>query len=209
MKKSLIITLIFVGILLALQVRSFGNVEFLMQRSGPKNILNELRVFQLANQELRTQVLEESQKLDEMNKKMANQTIKDEISKLRLLSGEVTVAGEGIELTISMPISAFWISDTLAQLVSAGAEAIAINGIRITLKTAGLRDIGVGNAAGLLMGRDFFRTPYKIFAIGPSKELQASVAQNGGIIDRIKNNYPNISIELSVENKVEIPALAY
>jgi uncharacterized protein YlxW (UPF0749 family) len=209
MKKSLIITLIFVGILLALQVRSFSNVGFLIQRSGPKNILNELRVFQLANQELKTQVLEEGEKLEEISKEMAGQTIKDEVSKLRLLSGEVGVVGEGVEITISMPVDAFWISDIIAQLVSAGAEAIAINGIRITPRTAGLRDIGVGRAAGLLMGRDFFRTPYKIFAIGPSKELQASVAQNGGIIDRIKNNYLNIAVTLSVEDKVEIPALAY
>lgn len=208
MKKAFIITLTLVGILLVLQIRSFRNVEALIQRSGPENFINVLQTFQLANQQLRQQIKNGEENLADIKSKIAGQTVQKEIEKLKLLAGETEVYGEGIVITIKSPIKSFWILDIIAQLVSAGAEAIAINDIRLTPSTAGIRDIGAGDNAGLLMRRNFWRPPYRISIIGSTKDLKESVAQNNGIIDRIEKSVPNVSIEVTPVTYIVIPALA-
>lgn len=208
MKKAFIITIIVVGILLGLQVRSFKNVEMLIQRSGPEDFLNTLRTFQLANQQLSQQIKKGEENLADIKSKVISQTVQKEIEKLKLLAGETEVYGEGIIITIKAPIKSFWILDLIAQLVSAGAEAVAINDVRLTSSTAGFRDIGAGLNAGLLMRRNFFRPPYRISVIGSAKDLKEAVAQNNGIIDRIEKSVPNISIEVTPAEHIAIPALS-
>lgn len=121
-----------------------------------------------------------------------------------MLTGEDGISGEGVKLTLDRAVNSFWISDLIAQLVSAGAEAVSINDIRLTIQTAGLRDVG----GGIVMRRHFIRPPIIIRAIGPKNEQKSAIAQNGGIMDRIKDNYPGIKITVTEEEKIVIPALS-
>lgn len=204
MKKALIIIAVVTGILLILQIRSFKEVEFLIQRSGSVGILSELRTLQLANAQLKSILIEKEKGLEDMQKKVsASSILENEINRLRSLSGEVAVSGPGIEIIFSADIRAFWISDITAQLVSAGAEAIAINDIRLIDKTAGFRNVG----GGLLMRRNFILPPIKITAIGDKQTLKQAVNQNGGIIDNIKNSVSKLKVTLAEYDKIVIPAL--
>ncbi len=204
MKKVIIITAVLVGVFLALQVRSFRKVEFLVQRSGPESIFEELRIFQLANERLRTESEEGEKFLVDLQSKITSQTIEAEIDRLESLSGQKDVFGEGVEIILSSAVPAYRISDLIAQLVTVGAEAVAINDIRLTPQTAGLRDVG----GGLLMRRNFLRPPFRITVIGPKQELKLAIGQNGGLIDRIQSSHPGLSVTLSERDKVVIPALA-
>lgn len=204
MKKAIIIVAVIAGILLILQIRSFKKVDMLFERSEQKVVLAELRTFQVANQQLREHLEEAETALADTRSRLAQQTIDEEIDRLKLLSGEVAVKGEGVELTLNIPVEAFWISDLIAQLVTSGAEAIAVNDVRLTSATAGFRLVG----NGLLMRRRFLRSPIRIAAIGPSSELQKAVAINGGILDRIKKSYKNLTVMLVQRENIVIPALA-
>lgn len=204
MKKALIIIAVITGILLALQIRSFKKVEFLVQRSESTGILSELRTLQLANIQLKENLEEKEKSLTDIYSQVSSHKImEDEINRLSLLSGKVAVTGEGIEITFNSIPKAFWLSDLIAQLVSAGAEAIAINNIRLTERTAGFRNIGVG----LLMRRDFIAPPLIVDAIGPKNILKQAINQNGGILDRIKNSTQKLKIELKEQDRIIIPAL--
>ncbi len=203
MKKALIITAVFIGIFFALQIRSFQKVQSLVERLSPANVFAELRTFQVANSQLRTHLAEEEATFADTQSKISSVSLEDEIAKLRLMSGEDDVFGAGIEVTISGPIEEFWISDLVAQLVAAGAEAVSVNDVRITDKTAGFRSIG----NGILMRSYFFNPPFRISAVGPSKELKQTIAQNGGILDRIQNTHQKLAILVSEKDKIIIPAL--
>ena len=204
MKKALTIIAIITGILLILQIRSFKEVEFLIQRSGSVGILSELRTLQLANVQLKSILIEKEKGLEDMQKKVsASSILENEINRLRSLSGEVAVSGPGIEIIFSTDIQAFWISDIIAQLVSAGAEAIAINDIRLTERTAGFRNVG----GGLLMRRNFILPPIKITAIGNKQALAQAINQNGGILTNIKNSVSKLKVSLTEYDKIVIPAL--
>lgn len=204
MKKAIIVVAVISGILLILQMRSFKKVDMLLERSGQKVVLAELRTFQVANQQLREHLEEARTALADTHSRLAQQTIDEEINRLKLLAGEVAVKGEGIELTLNASIEAFWISDLIAQFVTSGAEAVAVNDVRLMPATAGFRLVN----NGLLMRRKFLRPPIRITAIGPSSELQKAVAINGGILDRIKKSYKNLTVMLAQRENVVIPALA-
>lgn len=194
---------ILLGMLTVLQIRSFQKVRFLVQRSEPRDILAELRILQLANEELRAQVQEEEKLLKEISANLNTGAIEDEILRLRLLSGGEEVFGKGVEITLSAPVKEFWLNDLTAQLVFLGAEAISVNDIRLVSQTAGFRNVGVG----ILMRRYFLKPPFIIKAIGPSLELKQSLAQNGGILDRIEHAHPGLQITLIEKENVIIPKL--
>jgi len=202
-KKALVLTALIVGILLAVQVRSFKQIGALSMRSEPGDVLTELRVFQIANEQLRSHVDEDKKSLAEISGTLFSSAIDDEIKQLRMLGGEESVTGQGLEVTINGPVEAYWISDLIAQLVSAGAEAVAVNDIRLTPRTAGFRSIG----AGLVMRRDFLNPPLRISVIGSKHALKEAVAQNGGIVDRIHGAYPHTNITVTPRDKIIIPGL--
>lgn len=204
MKKLFIATAVVIGILLAIQIRSFKKVDFLLQRSGQGNLMHELKVFQVANQNLRDHLAETKISLIDMQSRITAQTIDEEIKRLRLLAGEDAVSGEGIEITIPISIDAFWIIDLVAQLRAVGAEAVALNDIRYVSKTAGMRQI---KPSGLLMRRTFLRPPFRISAIGPSRELKNTLTQSGSILNRIEQNHPGLKITVAQREKIEIPGL--
>lgn len=203
--KHIFITIAFIaGILLALQVRSFKKIESLVRRNEPKAILAELRTLQIANAELRSHLSEVERALGDTRSRLSGETTEEEINKLELLAGETSVRGEGIELTFNAAVEEFWISDLIATLVSAGAEAISINDIRLTAKTAGFRLV----SGGLLMGQSFFKPPFKMAVIGPAKPLKDAVTMRGGLLDRMEKSQNGLKVS-AVENKsVIIPALA-
>lgn len=205
MKKSIIFAIIafLAGVLLVMQYRSFKKVELLVARSSPGDVLQELRVFQVANQDLRELFEEEKKAYAELQTKLANVSLEEEMARLRLISGQQPVQGEGIELTFNEPISEFWISDLIAELVLGGAEAIALNDIRVTAETAGFRTV----AGGLLMRSTFHKTPLRMVVIGPRKALREAVAHEAGLIDRIEDAHPGLKILLAEREKIVIPAL--
>ncbi|PIQ78571.1 hypothetical protein COV82_00175 [Candidatus Peregrinibacteria bacterium CG11_big_fil_rev_8_21_14_0_20_46_8] len=200
--KAIILIAIIIGVLLALQYRSFREIELLVQRTEPENIFTELRVFQVANKQLRANLDVTKRALDETQSKLSREAIDEEIQRLKLLSGEQTVSGEGIEVTFDAAVKTFWLNDLISQLVVTGAEAVAINDVRLLDRTAGFRDIG----DGILMRRYFLRPPFKITAIGPRTEMQSAIAQSGGIVDRIEDANPTLKIIVAEREKIIIPA---
>lgn len=206
MKKLFIIIAFFVGILLVIQVRSFKKITSLVERNKPQNIFAELRFFQVANEQLKSRLAEDKATLDQIKQKLSSSdVIENEINTLKLLSGEIPVSGEGIEIVFNTNLKAFWVSDLIAQLVGAEAEAVAINDIRLIDRTAGFRNV----ADGFVMRREFLRAPLKITAIGPRQALKQAVSQAGGIIERIEDAQPSLKIALSLKDKIVMPALAY
>lgn len=205
MKKRTVFTAIafILGIFLSLQIRSFQKIDLLTTRAKPGDIFAEMRVLQIANAELRAQLEEEEKALSEMKSALANRALEESMDRLRILSGEEPVAGEGIEITFPRSVKEFWLTDLIAQLVSSGAEAVALNDIRLTEQTAGFRDLGTG----LLMRKYFFKPPIRLSVIGPRKELKQSVAQEGGILKRMEKAHPGLKITVEEKEKIVMPVL--
>ncbi|HUT18800.1 MAG TPA: DUF881 domain-containing protein, partial [Anaerolineae bacterium] len=64
------------------------------------------------------------------------------LNRVRTLNGVAVVAGPGIEVVLDGPLNALDLQDTLNELRNAGAEAIALNGLRLVVDSA--FDVGQG-----------------------------------------------------------------
>ncbi len=199
MKKILSIAILVTCILLVVQSRSYLAAKKIGVVAS-RNILSEVNVFQLANQEMRGEVDGEQKKIEKLSSQLAQESIANEVTHLRISAGLEAVTGEGIEITIDKSIPAFWIVDLLAQLTSSGAEIVSINGNRYLDRTAGLRDV----SGGLLMHSVFLRPPYSISVIGPQIELRNAVSQTGGFVDRIKKTLPEIGVIVAQRDSIVI-----
>jgi uncharacterized protein YlxW (UPF0749 family) len=133
----------------------------------------------------------------------ARDATRERIESLRILSGEVPVAGPGVTLTVSDPdgaLNAADLLDAVQELRDAGAEAIAIDGERVVVDTA-LTDTSDGIAVGGVV----VDSPFEIVAIGPSSTLASGLSFPGGVLESVREAGANGTV---VErDEVDVPAL--
>lgn len=166
--------------------------------------------------ELNSQITEYQNAASEDDKAVA--LIKSDLDNTKLLAGLSAVKGQGLIITLDDTAAitqialdagyydpnAYIIHDSdlvmiVNELLSAGAEAISINGQRIT----GLTSI---RCTGPQVEINGIRTvpPFKIMAIGESTKLKGSLSLRGGIIDSIRADKIDVTIEESGD--ISIPA---
>jgi uncharacterized protein YlxW (UPF0749 family) len=115
-----------------------------------------------------------------------------ELAQLRLVLGLVPVEGSGVSVTVHegpakpggiLPIvlEGQDLSGLANELWSAGAEAMAINGIRV-LAVTGIRQ----NVTGIVLDGTLLRPPYRLEAIGDPDTLLAALAIRGGFVDGLR-----------------------
>lgn len=143
--------------------------------------------------------------------------IKSELDNVNVFAGLVPVKGQGIVITlddtealkkieaeIGYDPNRYIIHDSdlvmiVNELHSAGAEAISINGQRITGNTE-IRCTG----PQVLINEIRTVAPFTISAIGEATTLQGALSLRGGIIDSVKAS--NIDVKIEKREEIFIPA---
>jgi len=153
---SLGLVCIILGLMLSFQLKStFGAISNTKERQL-RDISKTLDDLKKEKDNLNIKLQETQKKVDDYEKAAASQSgtakmLKDEIDKLRFLSGLVDVQGQGIVITIkcvtdlttreTFPIVSSDLVEFINDLNSAGAEAISINDERYVGRTQ-ILDIG-------------------------------------------------------------------
>lgn len=139
-----------------------------------------------------------------------------EIVRLRMAAGLMPVTGKGVQIILSDsprklkdnedPIFFIVHYDQLELLVNelwaAGAEAIAVNGHRVT-NTSGFSCAGTV----ILIDTKRLAPPYKIEAIGDPQNLKNALMMAGGFVETQILSY-NLKFTITPEDDIEIPASA-
>ncbi len=129
-----------------------------------------------------------------------------EIARLERVVGAVALTGPGVKIIVSESEMETIYDRDLSMLVSglyeAGAEAIAINGRRISSQTA-IRSAG----AAITVDYVSLNPPYTVEAIGDPRTLQAGFAQTSASNwwQFLRNNY-HVSFEMSSVDEISMPA---
>lgn len=133
-----------------------------------------------------------------------------ELARYRLVLGLVPVEGPGVRVVarggapgkggvLPSAVEAADLSGVANELWSAGAEAMAINGVRI-LATTGIRLAG----GALQIGATTVVPPYRIEAIGDPAALQAALAIRGGFVEGLRS--VGIQVTVQASDRLQIPA---
>ena len=132
-----------------------------------------------------------------------------ELKNAQTLAGLTDVEGEGVIVVLKDSAepgtsSANYIihdrdlRDIVNELVASGAEAISINGERVSPKSA-IRCVG----PTITINNRYFASPFTIKAIGDPKTLEAGLNIRDGVVDVMRAF--KISVTITKSNKVQIP----
>lgn len=154
--------------------------------------------------DLRTQLKLLEQSADK--NKSVLEAMQREKEKLSIAIGSNSVEGPGIILTIPENDQNYLgyqdIIDIVNELWNAGAEAISVNGVRISNTTSIMP--GDEFSATLINGKPI-TYPYVVMAIGEPAALDKGISIPFGIIDNLRAVY-KIPLEIEQSEKISLPA---
>jgi len=200
------------GLMLTIQYRSYKDINETPPIARVQALSNEIKQKREERNQLQQKVQELRQKLD---KKAAVQSenISDEMEADRIVAGVQAVTGPGVEVTlndsnVALPPgqdpNLYVLHDedvlrVLNELKAAGAEAIAINGVRL-IATSEIRCIG---PTILTNKNKRMPAPFTITAVGNPQTLENSLFMKGGVVEQLK--IWGIQVQVRKQNSLEIP----
>jgi uncharacterized protein YlxW (UPF0749 family) len=196
---------IVLGLLVVAQIQSQSGGSQLAARSA-----QELTVLvanlNARNDQLRAEV---ARLQDELSTLQANAArgqssldqLRDDLARLRAWSGLDPVAGPGVRIVVSGPLDRRGLDDLLNELRNAGAEAIAVQDVRVVPQTV----IG-GEPGQLAVDNELLPNPFEVAAVGRSESLVGSLTRPGGIVAQLAATEPQVQITILPVDRLLLPA---
>ena len=104
-------------------------------------------------------------------------------------------------IQIRGPIDGSGVEDLINELRNAGAEAMAIDGVRL------VPGVVVMGAPGTIVADGTpLPDPFEILAIGPPDKLTGSLTRSGGIIAQLGATQPDVVVEVTPVERLAVPA---
>lgn len=195
------------GFMLALQFRTTQDIKEVMPLQRVEVLTERLQKLESENQDLKYE-------LDEFKQKAEGDTASKISKDMLLMSGTVPVEGPGIIITIddssqestqgNDDLNIYLVHDedllkVVNELRAAGAEAISMNGQRMTANSE-IR------CAGPTLSVNNVRSapPFVIRAIGNIADLESAINMRGGVADTLK--VWGIKLDVQQKEKLWIPA---
>ncbi len=209
--KSLVICSAILGIIISLQLKTINleNNGMTTSKEG-EQLAVELRGLNKEEEELRSEIDDIKDRIDEYKVGKGDSKLKSEIKKYEILSGYTDVEGKGIEVKIkqnkdvgldssqSIIYNYDLILSMINKLNSAQANAISINGERIVANTY----IHLKEDA-LFINDIKIIEPIVINAIGNPDTLASALQIKYGIVWEMEEYY-NVNIEIEKKEKIKI-----
>jgi uncharacterized protein YlxW (UPF0749 family) len=115
-----------------------------------------------------------------------------DLARIRAWAGLTAVQGQGIAITVSGPIGGDGIEEVLNELRNAGAEAIAVDGVRVV---AGV--VVAGAPGALSIENAPLGDAFEIRAIGSPQILTGTLTRTGGVIAQVGATYPGARLTVT------------
>jgi len=193
------------GLLVVVQIRAQAGGDRLASMSA-QDLTFLVANLNTGNDDLRAEIAKLQRQLDQLelggSRGATSVTdIRSDLDRIRAWSGLDPVEGDGIEITVTGPIAGPAIEDLINELRNAGAEAIAIGGVRIVAETV------VGGVPGAASVDDTALTdPFTIQAIGTQESMTGSLTRAGGIIAQLAATYPDTTVDVAPMESMLLPA---
>lgn len=198
---------VFLGLLVVLQFRSQTESGGLADLSA-QELTVVVANLNTRNDQLRTEIAT----LDQEARSLAAGQARGETSlgqlqldlaRVRAWSGLSAVTGPGVRITVTGPIAGTAIEDLLNELRNAGAEALAVDDVRLVSG-----DVVEGPPGGLSVDNTALDDPFEISAIGNAETLVGSLTRAGGIIAQLAATDPDAQLTVTPVPNLQLAATA-
>jgi uncharacterized protein YlxW (UPF0749 family) len=210
------------GFLIAAQLAAEGpRVRYTTQERSP--LVETATQLQRRQDELKARILQlrdqiqSTEQAGEGSAELVSQ-LNDQLQDARIAAGLIPLTGTGIVLQredsvepvapgadqADYLVGARDLRSVVEELWAAGAEAIAVNGERITPTTA-IIDVG----PSILVNAAYLAAPYQVTALGPD-DLYPRLGASPGFVDLIRTRAQGFGIQVGIAEPeaVDIPAFA-
>jgi uncharacterized protein YlxW (UPF0749 family) len=127
--------------------------------------------------------------------------LRAELGRVRAYAGLDPVVGSGVSVTIDGPIDAAGLEDLLNELRNAGAEAMAVDGVRAV---PGL--VAIGTAGAVTLDGTAIGDVVDLVAVGAPDKLTGSLTRSGGVIAQLAATQPDVVVTVTPMDRLELPA---
>ncbi|MBA2315460.1 MAG: DUF881 domain-containing protein [Chloroflexi bacterium] len=127
--------------------------------------------------------------------------LRDDLLDVRAFAGQEPVAGPGVSVTVAGPIGAPAVAELINELRNAGAEAMAIEGVRIVPGS-----VVAGAPGGLSLESTPLSDPFEIRAIGSPEALTGSLTRIGGIVAQLGAAEELATVTVTPVERMVVPA---
>ncbi|HET6380145.1 MAG TPA: DUF881 domain-containing protein [candidate division Zixibacteria bacterium] len=125
---------------------------------------------------------------------------REDLRRITAFAGLAPVQGQGIVLEVSGDLDAIALNDLLHELRNAGAEGIAVDGVRITH-----RSVATQGPRSLVIDGHEIGDRFRLEAIGSPEGLLATLERPGGIIAQLEQ-FIDATIVASQSTDITLPA---
>ncbi|MBA3876578.1 MAG: hypothetical protein C0498_06530 [Anaerolinea sp.] len=193
------------GLLVVAQLRAQGANPGLSNLSAQELTLVIANV-NTRNEQLRAEVAALDRQLTSLTEaqsrgESALGQLRSDLAALEAWAGLTAVVGPGVSIRISGEIGGEGIEDLLNELRNAGAEAIAVEGVRVVPGT-----VVYGAPGELSVENTPLPDGFEIRAIGSPQILTGTLTRSGGVIAQLGATYPDATISVTPLDSVSIPA---
>jgi uncharacterized protein YlxW (UPF0749 family) len=183
------------GLLVVVQLRSQTSGSAL-QALSTQDLTTLVASLNSQNDRLRSEIGALQDQLDELRANRAAgatsvEQIASDLARIRAWAGLDPVSGRGITITVGGRIEAGAVEDLLNELHNAGAEAIALEEIRVVARTTVSGLPGSLDVDGYILG-----DPFRIRVIGRPETLVGSLTRAGGIIAQLAATDPEATLDV-------------
>lgn len=203
-QASLFGVALLLGMLLVMQLRSQERQTELSSLS-PQELSTLIETLSAGNSELRaglTNLREQLReyRVAEAQGESALEVTREDLRRIAAFGGLLAVEGQGIELRVSGSLDAIALNDLIYELRNAGAEAIAVDEVRVHAASVAVQGPRALEMDGVEIGRAF-----TIRAVGDPDGLLAAMERPGGIISQLQL-FVSAAIEVQQRERLSVPA---
>lgn len=127
--------------------------------------------------------------------------LRSDLAALEAWAGLTAVVGPGVSILVSGSIHGEGVEDLLNELRNAGAEAIAVEDVRVVPGT-----VVFGEPGGLSVENTPLADGFEIRAIGSPQIITGTLTRAGGVIAQLGATYDGVTISVTPLDTVSIPA---
>jgi Uncharacterized protein conserved in bacteria len=203
-QASLFVVAVLIGVLGVGQLNSQARPAEISSLSA-QDLSTLIETLTTRNRELRTGLADIREQLREYQvsgpqSQSALQVSREDLRRITAFGGLAAVGGQGIVMDVDGDLDAIALNDLVNELRNAGAEAIAVDGVRITARSVAIQGPSSLQVDGVDVGRQF-----TLRAIGSPDGLLGAMQRPGGIISQLKL-FISATIQIRQAASVVLPA---
>ena len=200
---------LFLGLLAVTQVRAQDVYTRSLELETPSSLTTLIANLAERNNGLREEIFDlrlrtEAARDNVTNGKGSLAEAEHQLSQLEVFAARTPVKGQGITVKVDGAFDEKALSDLVNELRNAGAEAVAVNAVRVGPRSW----FGITSDRSLTVDATPIKGPWTVSAVGSPEVMYVAMTRTGGIVGQFELIYRSTRFTVTKEIGLDLPSLA-